>query len=408
MERPDSSHIRDLSALLSTFNFEDIRCSVTGKRIVAVCVNPKAPRKTLCSSCLLNDPDFIRKFRSDLMPIEDVRQKLEQGLKTFESSDPAEVLDDLKKIKQKVRDALLKAIDADFDACFEKGSKEFRKALDEKLSPALQAPTDSESEPEPQTEKWLAKDCASLKAELSDPATAVRCIIGLFNELSCDGLVRAKLAASELINYPSKELEMKNEAVSREVQRVVQAVIFRMIASLEVFPPFDRSCVMKRWGTLNQAYNYQNTLNSLCFMVNEESLFYGYSQYFTTGMPIETRFRLVEGDTASSKDIVLEFTLTIRPENQGQPERTVDNINQRTFPVFFEKPVLLKPQVWYNISFLKPGQSHYIYYGSAPVSGNGERFNFADGKKTINFRRAADDTIDNSHSLGQFPDLYLR
>jgi PHR domain len=406
MEKLSSWQIQDLSDFLSSYNFEDLKCPVTGKRIVAVCVNPKAPRKTLCSSCLLNDPDFIRKFRNDLLPIEDVRQKLDEGLKTFESSDPAEVLDDLKKIKQKVKEAMLKTIDSDFDTCFEKGTKEFQKALDEKLSAA--PPEQADSESEPQTMSWLSKGSESLKTELGDPTTAASCIIGLFNELSSNGLVRAKLAASEIISYPSKELETKSEAVSKEVQRVVQAVMFRMITSLEVFPPFDRSCVMKRWATLNQAYNYQNTLNSLCFMVSEETLFYGYSQYFTTGVPIETRFRLVEGDTAAGKDIVLEFTLTIRPENQGQPERTVDNINQRTFPVFFDKPVMLKPQVWYNISFLKPGQSHYIYYGSSPTSGNGERFNYSDGKKSINFRRAADDTIDNSHSLGQFPDFYLR
>lgn len=404
MERLNTGDIRDLAAILATYNFEDIRCPVTGKRIVAICFNPKAPRKTLCSSCLLKDPDFIRKYRGDLLPIEDVRQKLEQGLKTFESSDPQEILEDLNKIKQIVKEAILKTIDQDFEIYFQKGLQEFEKSLQEKLN----AVPETEANPEAKAVHWLGKGSEAIKADLGDPSTAISCIVGLFNELSSNGLVRAKLGASEIISYPSKELETKNEAITKEVQRVVQGLMLKMTSSLELYPPFERSCVMKRWGTLNQAYNYQNTLNSLCFMVSQETLFYGYSQYFTTGQPIETRFRLVEGDISNGKDVVLEFTLIIRAENQGQPDRTVDNINQRTFPVFFDRPLLLKPQVWYNISFLKPGQSHYIYYGSAPVSANGESFKFAENKKTINFRRAADDTIDNSHSLGQFADFYLK
>ena len=404
MERPDSTQIRQLSTFFSSYNLEDLKCPVSGKRIIAVCVNPKAPRKTLCSWCLLNDPDFIRKYRNDLLPIEDIRQKLEEGLKTFERADPADVLDDLSKIKKKVKESLLEAIDQDFDAYFEKGVQEVQKALDQKLTTA----TETAAQSDPQSEQWLAKGNEAIEASLSDPATAVSCIIGVFNEISSDSLVRAKLVASEIINYPSKDLDSRKVAVSNEVQRLVQLLVLKMITSLEVFPLFERSCLLKRYGTLNHAYNYQNTLNSLCFMVSEETIFYGYSQYFTTGQPIETRFRLVEGDIASGKDVVLDFTLTIRPENQGQPERTVEDISQRTYPVFFEKPVMLKPQVWYNISFNKPGQSHHIYYGTGPLSGTGERFNFAEGRKSVSFRRAADDTLDNSHNMGQFPDFYLR
>ena len=414
--KPD---LKELQSYLSTFDFNNMTCQVTGKRIVALCVNPNAQRKTFCTTCLVNDPEFIKKYRLELFAIEDIKQKLEDGISMFIKADPKVVLSDLQVLKEKLRNELLETVASEFDKNFDLKAQEFEKALLERVKnpkgPEESNPKRKSSKSNVIVEKesvpeinWIQKPIYELTESLSNPSTAAECLIGLYSELSSNSLVRSRLAVSEMISFPDKDITSQKNSVTKEVSRLTDQVMLKLVSTIDVFGSFDPKFVLKRWGTLNQAYNYQNGLNSLCFMVSEQTVFFGYSQYFTTGNPIETRFKLVENDLSTHNDVVLDFTLTIRQESQGQPERTVEGLSPRTFPVFFPRPLVLKPQVWYNISFNKPVESHYIYYGSAALSGNGERFQFSDNQKSINFRRAADDTIDNSHSLGQFPDFYLK
>lgn len=220
--------------------------------------------------------------------------------------------------------------------------------------------------------------------------------------------VKAKLALSQALNNPGKDVECVRDALVKDAQRLADSVMTNLIFSLDENSGFGADCVLRRWNHLNQSYNYQNGLNSLLIMVSESTILFGFSQYFTTDPGFNVKFRLVEGEQANGNQVVQEFDYQVRSENQGQPERVVEGISERTFPVFLKKSVRLKPNIWYNISFEKPVQSHHIYYGSGPSQAGGESFTFGDGTKRINFRRAGDDTIDNGPTLGQFPDLYLK
>lgn len=402
----NKQNLANIKTQIDSFDTAALKCPVTGKRVVVLCSNPTAPRQLLCASCLVNDLDFVKRFRHDLMPIEDIKPRLVEGIDAFVGSEPKQIVDSVMELKEKVRQRMVENAVKAFEETYSKKLAEFQEKLNEitrKIN-SNEAEMTTGTGQELKGKDWAAQPGSEVAAGLkSDKAAEV--LGTIYTRLSSHPLVRAKLTVSEMLSYPEKEAQI---SIAKEASKTADSSMMKVMSALDLFTPCDTSCITRRWGTLNQAYNYQNGLNSLLFMVSEPSVFYGYSQYFTTGQEIPIKFKLVEGELANGNTVIVDFDTVIRTENSGQPERTLQGITTKTFPIFFAKPVNLKANIWYNISFTKPIQSHYIYYGSAPLMNNGERFQYGDNTKTITFRRANDDTIDNATNLGQFPDFYLR
>lgn len=211
-----------------------------------------------------------------------------------------------------------------------------------------------------------------------------------------------------MMGYPDKVVALKKEATCKNASLTADAAMDKILGALDLVPAFQPGWIVKRFLNVQTAYDYTNGLNSILIMVSEDSLFYGFSQYFTTSPRFNVELRIVRGEQAVGPDVIHESRYDILCESRDVPERVLEGVTPRTYPVFLSKPVLLQGQIWYNLSFRKPVASHFIYYGAGPISNAGEFFMFSEGTKRINFRRAGDDTIDNSPSMGQFPDLYIR
>lgn len=403
MEKPKTSanKVNEFKNLVQEFDVEKLRCPVTGAKAVAVCTNPKVDRKLVCTKCLVKDVDFVKKHRPDLVPIEDIKPRLLEAMTGYTDTDTDQIIMGLGGAKSAIMKDLLNCAAQGFEDAFASKKEEFIKILLE----TEEVSGDKEGKPKV---NWLEKESSEFKQSLSGPEAA-SALTDLLSTLKSDKVVTAKLAITEILLYSSKMIDQRKEAIKADCAKLADAFVNSIISKIDLTAGFDsNTCILKRWTHLNQSYNYMNGLNSLLIYVTEATVLYGFSQYFTTGAAFNVKFKLVEGEFASGNLVVQENEYQIRNENSGQPDRQLDNISNKTFPVFLPKPIMLKPKIWYNISFEKPVQSHYIYYGSGPTQGNGDSFNFADGAKQLRFRRAPDDTIDNAPNLGQFPDFYLK
>lgn len=316
---------------------------------------------------------------------------------------------DTLRLKSVLQKDILNLVARAFEERYQEKMAEFLEKVSKSMDQTNKTEGDELKDPNDKPIKdWIVEPIISIGEAIKSQEQAPQMLVELLANLKGKTSVKAKLALTDALNNPTKEVDTIKEAITKDAQRLADTVMTNLIFSLDQSSGFSANCVLRRWTHLNQSYNYQNGLNSLLIMVSEPTFLFGFSQYFTTDAAFNVKFRLVEGELALANPPVQEFDYVIRSQNQGQPERTVEGIAERTFPVFLKKPVRLKANTWYNISFEKPVQSHHIYYGSGPLQAGGEAFTFADGAKRVNFRRAADDTIDNGPTLGQFPDLYLK
>ena len=405
MERSSASiaNISDMQAAVETFAFESLRCPVTGNKAVAVCTNPHVERKLVCTACLVRDVDFVRKHRPDLVPVEDIKPSILDAMSGYKDANTDLIMMGLGGAKSAIMKDLLNMVAQGFEDAFAKKKEEFAK---------LMTAEDDEYtiKGQPKSEDgvdWLNADPEDFKKAISGPDPIIA-LCDLLNTLKANKIVKAKLAVSEILLNSSKAIDARKETIKNDSAKLAEAFVNSVISKIDLSAGFDNSCILKRWNNLAQSYNYMNDLNSLLIMVSEPSILFGFSQYFTTSASFDVKFRLTEGEFATGNIVVEDSDYTIRSETSGQPDRRVEGISNKTFPVFLPRPIQLKPKIWYNISFHKPHQSHYIYYGTGPTQGNGESFTFSSGTKKITFRRAPDDTIDNSPTMGQFPEIYLK
>lgn len=401
MEDNTASKLEEYLKSVQSLDLGSLKCPVTGHKAVAICTNPEVERKLVCTSCLVRDVEYVKKNRADLIPLDDIKPKLTEAINGYTKSDIDSINIDLLRVKSSIQKDLLNCVAQGFEDNFMKRKEEILQLI---KSQDTQQKTEEEKKA---ITNWVTKPKDEFLGAMKSP-NAVNAVAELLCTLKNDKMVKAQLAISEVTMNSCKYVESKKEHLKKEAENMAEGVINYFLSEIDLAAGFDKACVLRRWAHLNQAYNYMNGLNSLLIMVNEPTYLFGFSQYFTTNPSFNVKFKLVQGENSSDPLVVSEFEFQLRSESTGQPDRTVEGISQRTFPVFLPRPVQLKANIWYNISFDKPIQSHHIYYGSSPLQAGGETFNFADGKKTIRFRRAPDDTIDNSHSLGQFPDFYLK
>lgn len=445
---------------IKEYKDEDLKCPVTKNRAVAVCLNPKAPRQVLCTMCLVRDGDFVRAYRSDILPIEELKSKLVEGIQTFVKTEKSAVVQNIDKLKEKLKTDLLHAVSKEFDSKIDEKLKEFFTKFENSAAhsaPEIENPTaitenplapvpegddeedneedyedidedsDSDSHERPPVRKqkstpaptqvvaiasrknWAAESKEVIAQAIKDNQDP-EVLLSLYKRISQDKTVRAKLLTTEMLGSNDKNLEESKKTILGAVHSYVDIFSSKLSSTLDEFPPLRSEYVLRRFNSSSQPYNYTNTLNSLLFMVSVPAIFYGYSQYITTSPNIPIDFQIVKGTRARDRaNCLLRSQMEIK--NEQDPLLTqlikLTGTTTRTYPVIFPMPLRLEANVWYHISFNKPGDSHYIVYGSSPIHANGERYPFSNGNKQISFRKAEDDTIDNGPSIGQFPDFYI-
>lgn len=124
----NSMTAKDYLALIDEVDIKTLRCSVTGNQAVAVCTNPNSPQKLLCASCLIQNVELVKKYRSEMIPIEDIKQRIMEGLNYIIGSNMIEEIDsDLQTFKSNLKQQLLMAVSEKFDEAFDKKVEDFRK-----------------------------------------------------------------------------------------------------------------------------------------------------------------------------------------------------------------------------------------------------------------------------------------
>ena len=405
MESYNQEELKNLREIVKGFNLDDLKCPVTGNKAVAVCIDSKSPQVALCTNCLIFNLDLVKKFRASLVPIEDLKEKIILGSERQELADEKKLLLTLAenyriKLKKEVTDFIGSQVD---------------KGLEDYLNPFLESVAtfqydeqnagDQVAENEEKKAKRLTTE--EFKSALTQKGEDVAEILKrIYLDLNEDPIVKLKLCLVEMTGYPDKDFSAKQANLTSIVNGLAKAAVLRMSAQLNKFPAFNpETSVVRRFQTVNALYNYTNTLNSLNIRVSEDTFLFGYSQYYTNHPGLDVVIRVVKGETVAAGELVYEQNSTIL--NEAGQRRELNQITDRTHPVIFQQPLKLEGGAWYTLSFTKPEGNHYLYYGSAPIAGgNGDRINFGDNK-ILTIKRAADDTIDNNHNIGQFSDLYL-
>ena len=134
----------------------------------------------------------------------------------------------------------------------------------------------------------------------------INMIVDLYKRLSKNKVINAKLVISQLYDYPDRLILARQEALTKAADNVAQQAMDKILSSLQIHGAVESKHILKRWTTLNQPYNYQNNLNSLLFLVTEETVFFGYSQYYTTSPSFITKFKIVEGEQVNGGTVILE------------------------------------------------------------------------------------------------------
>lgn len=439
--------------LVQNYKDDSLKCPVTKNRAVAICLNPRAPRQVLCTTCLVKDAEFVRSFRTDILPIEELKSKLVDGIQTFVKTEKNSVVENIQKLKEKLKSELVQVVSEEFETRIDEKLKSFFDKFHQNTPPIESEPTGANETPEVQEESESEEDeeayedvsgsdsddappvpakKAKAVKEVSAPVVqrknwtleskeaiskAIKdnqdpeVLLSIYKRISQDSTVRAKLFTSELLSSNDKSIEESKVQIRTSVDNLVDIFSMKLSSTLNDFPPMRKDYVLRRFNSSSQPYNYTNTMNSLLFMVSQPSVFYGYSQYITTSPNIPVDFQILRGIRARDKGHVL-LKMKTEIKNEQDPSlatlQKVEGITSRSYPVIFNTPLVLEANVWYHISFNKPDGSHYIVYGSSPLHANGERYPFSGNAKQISFRKAEDDTIDNGPSIGQFPDFYLQ
>ncbi len=118
---------KEYVALIDELDLKSLICPVTGNQAVAICTNPHSPQRLLCASCLIHNGDIVKKYRSEMLPIEDIKQRILEGLSHVIGGNMVdEIENDLQTFKSNLKQQILMAVSEKFDEAFDKKLEEFK------------------------------------------------------------------------------------------------------------------------------------------------------------------------------------------------------------------------------------------------------------------------------------------
>ena len=144
--------------LVQNYKDDSLKCPVTKNRAVAICLNPRAPRQVLCTTCLVKDAEYVRSFRTDILPIEELKSKLVDGIQTFVKTEKNSVVENIQKLKEKLKSELVQVVSEEFETRIDEKLKSFFYKFHQNTPPIESEAVGANETPEVQEESESEED----------------------------------------------------------------------------------------------------------------------------------------------------------------------------------------------------------------------------------------------------------
>jgi hypothetical protein len=390
--------IKQTIASLKT-NPGQIRCPSTNREAVAILIRAKPNQQSVfCVKCLVERSDELAKVKKDLLLLEDFLKNiddqvtlLENKKDTISEKEANEMLD---RVMLNLKNSLIQQIETAFDQSLIVIPAELKTYISLITSEAMQN--------EPEVDKVE-------KAQQEMPTTAPHQLkeAMLFYTLN---MVDRKMLLKETLSDAQKTCLTKEtkEQVNLLVERVLKTAANTILYENKFIRKFNpESDIIRRMNNIQPVYQYSMNGNlSLSFKVDHPAIFYGFSNYQATEN-FRVRYTISVGESKNMNNVLLEFESTLRTANDAI--ELSQQQTERTSAELFELPLVLEPEVWYNISMNPIEQRNIMMYWATATNQQGmpdQGFKLQSGKE-VRFKGGLDDNCGNSTYAHIYADFYI-
>ena len=229
---------------------------------------------------------------------------------------------------------------------------------------------------------------------------------------------KQRILSSYLEKMKKEEMELKQKEkdnLTNLIKQDFNKVLAPIFGMLKMYPELSEST-----ETINRFYTFSDSnqdfsctmVHSVNIMVDQETWWYGFTQLaINQGSQNEATFAISEGKMKSEnpKDTIL-LQKSLLESNMSKLVRINKKQSSNTFPIIFNSPLLLAPNVWYNLSLFFEDNSSNIFRSMKGQSISNQMQSISYTSKdgtTVTFSRGKNDTSKMSVFNGILPDFFI-
>ena len=380
-------------------NPAQIKCPATNRDAVAILLRAKAGQQSIfCVKCMVEKSEELARVKKDLVPLEDFLINVEDQINLLENKKDTisekEAIEFLDRVMQRLKEQVMLQIESTYDKSITEVTAELKTYIGLVTSGAVK----DESE-KMEVAKALEETPSTIPEQLSDA-------VQFYNVNMIDRKMLLKESLKEAM-----EAEVNKQILDQftlHLERLLKTVASSLLFENKFFRKFNpETDIIRRLTNIQPFYQYAMNGNlSLSFKVDHPSIFYGFSNYQATDN-FRVKYTISEGESKNLNNVLLEFESNLRTANNSHVLSQQQSAS--TSAELFASPLVLEPEIWYNISMNPIEQRNITMYWATATNQQGtldQGFRLNSGKE-VRFKGGLDDNCGNSSYAHIYADFYI-